>query len=189
MKHGQANDNEKADKDGRVWSIDGTYLHPIYSPKGGIEGIMLDADGVMAQFVFAHGASDGALFGQLEAGQHVTVEGTEAQPWPEGENAHAVYQFRRLTGIDGKNVHDGGTPAHAKGRVVRINHARHGEANGVVLDSGDFVHVRPDRFSALGVAIGDQVEASGPGRQLAGGSGRVIDAVKLNGKPLDNKPG
>lgn len=189
MKHEQGKKDEQADKDGRVWAIEGRYVHPIYSPRGGVEGIMLDVDGVAAQFVFGHGPDDAAPFGKLKPGQRVTVEGTEAKPWPEGENAHAVYQFKRLAGIDGKDVHDGAQPAHAEGKVVRLNYARHGEANGVLLDSGDFVHVRPDRFATFGITIGDTVQASGPGRALADGSGRVIDAVELNGKRLDKKPG
>jgi hypothetical protein len=192
MKHEQGkaehgNKDQKAEKDLRVWSIEGVVLHPIYSPKGGIEGMMLDADGVPVQFVFGHGPDGAAAFGKVEPGQRVTLEGTEARPWPEGENAHAVYQFKRLASIDGKAADEGGQPAHAKGKVVRMNYARDGEANGVLLDSGDFVHVRPDRFATLGIAPGDQVEASGPSRPLADGSGRVIDAVTLNGKPLDNK--
>jgi hypothetical protein len=182
MKH------EKAEKDGQVWSIEGIVLHPIYSPKGGIEGVMLDADGVPVQFVFGHGPDGAAAFGKVEPGQRVTLEGSEARPWPEGENAHAVYGFKRLAGIDGKAADDGGQPTHTRGKVVRMNYGRHGEANGVLLDSGDFIHVRPDRFATLGIAPGDQVEASGPGRPLADGSGRVIDAEALNGKLLDKKP-
>lgn len=188
MKHEQGNNDGKADEAGRTWSIEGRYMHPIYSPKGGIEGIMLDADGVATQFVFGHGADGAAPFGKVKPDQRITVEGIEAQPWPEGENAHAIYQFTRLAGVDGQGAHDGAEPAHADGKVIRMNYARHGEANGVLLDSGDFVHIRPDRFAALGIAIGDQLEATGPGRPLGDGSGRVIDAVELNGKLLDKKP-
>lgn len=191
MKHDLDNNHDKAgkaDKDGRVWSIDGRYVHPIYSPKGGIEGAMIDADGVPTQFVFGHGPDDGTPFGKVRPGQRVTVEGTEAKPWPQGDNAHAVYEFKRLAGIDGKDAHDGGKPAHAAGKVVRMNYARHGEANGVLLDSGDFVHVRPDRFAAFEIAIGDRIDATGPSRPLADGTGRVVDAVELNGKPIPKKP-
>lgn len=191
MKHEQNNKDDKAgeeDKDSRVWSIEGRYVHPIYSPKGGIEGVMLDADGVATQFVFGKGPDDATPFGKVKPGQRVTLEGTEAKPWPEGESAHAVYQFKRLAGIDGKDAHEGGKPAHVKGKVIRMNYARHGEANGVLLDSGDFVHIRPDRFAGLGIAVGDQVEASGPGRPLADGGGQAIDAVEVNGKPVAKKP-
>lgn len=185
MKHEQNIKDDKAgekDKDSRVWSIEGRYVHPIYSPKGGIESVMLDADGVATQFVFGHSPDDATPFGKVKPGQRVTLEGTEAKPWPEGENAHAVYQFKRLAAIDGKDTHEGGKPAHAKGKVIRMNYARHGEANGVLLDSGDFVHIRPDRFAGLGIVVGDQVEASGPGRPLTDDSGQVIDAVEVNGK-------
>lgn len=187
-KDANANKDEKVRKEDRVWSIEGQYVHPIYSPKGGVEGIMLDVDGVATQFVFGHGPDDATPFAKIQPGQHVTLEGTEAKPWPNGENAHAVYEFKRLAGIDGKEAHEAGKPVHVTGQAVRMNYARHGEANGVLLDSGDFVHVRPDRFSGLGIVVGDQVEASGPGRPLSDGSGHVIDAIEVNGKPLDKKP-
>lgn len=176
------------DQDHEIWSIAGVYRHPIYSPKGGIEGFMLDADGVPAQFVFGHGPDGSVALGTLVPGQRITVEGAEARPWPQGEGAHAVYAFKRLAAIDGKQAQPGGAPVHVRGKVVRMNYARHGAANGVLLDSGDFVHVRPDRFSTLGIALGSEVAAHGPARDLADGSGRVIDAVEFNGEPVDQKP-
>ncbi|MFK3740894.1 hypothetical protein [Massilia sp. TN1-12] len=175
------------DQDDQVWSIDGVFTHAIYSPMGGIEGMMIDADGIPAQFVFHHGNDDASSVEHLWPGRRVTIEGSEARPWPEGDGAHAVYRFKRLALIEGGAVHDVRKPGRVEGKVVRLNYARHGQANGVVLDTGDFVHVPPDRFAALDIALGTHVQASGPGRPLADGSGRVIDAVELNGKPLNNK--
>jgi hypothetical protein len=193
MKHEQGKPQQDIDTaknpGGDVWSIEGIYTHPLYSPKGGVEGIMLDADGVPAQFVFGHGPDDVRALDQLAPGQRITVEGTEAKPWPEGEHAHAVYQFKRVVNIDGKDAHDGGKPGHAKGKVVRLNHARRGEANGVLLDSGDFIHVRPDRFAKLEIVIGAMVEASGPRRPLVDGSGSVVDAIEFEVKTPHHKPG
>ncbi|WP_256220106.1 MULTISPECIES: hypothetical protein [unclassified Variovorax] len=67
---------------------------------------------------------------------------------------------------------------------MRLNYARHGEANGVVLDTGDFVHTRPDGFERLGLKIGDEVRAEGRAQPLATGEGRVIEAVRVNGRPV-----
>ncbi len=79
-----------------------------------------------------------------------------------------------------------GGPPHASvsGKVVRLNHARHGAPNGVLLDSGDFVHTRPDGFETLGLKVGDMLEAEGPARPLATGTGRVIEAHRANGHAL-----
>jgi hypothetical protein len=189
MKHEPVkHEQHKQDQDGEVWSIEGLFKHLIYSPKGGIEGVMIEADGIPAQFVFGRGNDDASHLRDLAPGRHLTLEGTEAKPWPKGPDAHAVYEFKRLAGLDGEAVHDAGKPGRVEGKVVRMNYARHGEANGVVLDSGDFVHIRPDRFAKLALALGGDVQASGPGRPLADGSGRVIDAVEVNGKHLDDKP-
>lgn len=167
-----------------VWSIEGVFKHLIYGPRGEIGGCVIDADGVMVQFVFDHGGDNGFGFKQVVPGQVVTVEGIEAKPWPQGDMAHAVYQFKRLAGVDGAMAKAPPPPGHTEGKVVRMNYARHGEPNGVVLDSGDFVHVRPDRFGALDIALGAHVKASGPAHRLADGSGHAIDAVEVNGTTL-----
>lgn len=69
--------------------------------------------------------------------------------------------------------------------MVRFNYALHGEPNGVVLDNGDFVHLRPGGMRASGLEIGDEVRAAGPARALQFGGGRAIEAREVNGKPIE----
>ena len=168
-----------------VWSVEGTFQHLIFSPRGAIEGVLIDTDGVPTQFVT--GPQDplvAELFAGLRSGQTVVVEGTEAPPPPKGEAAHTVYRFERLASVDGQAPKTPAGGEGTRGTVVRFNYARHGEANGVVLDNGDFVHTRPDGLRALGLKIGDTVEAEGPARPLAVGAGRVIEAHHVNGQPV-----
>ena len=95
-----------------------------------------------------------------------------------------MFAFSRLRSVDGKK------PAKSRatddgscvGRVVRFNYARHGAANGVVLDSGDFVHTKPAGLVALKLKVGSRVRASGDSHPLAHGRGRVVDAMAVNGK-------
>ncbi len=168
-----------------VWSVEGTFQHLIYSPKGAIEGVMIETDGVPTQFVTdPQDPTVAERFAGLRPGQALTIEGTEAAPSPKGESDHTVYRFERLASVDGRDTeplraHDG-----TRGTVVRFNHAKHGEPNGVVLDNGDFVHTRPDGLKRLGLQIGDTVQAEGPARPLVDGAGRVIEAVSVNGKPV-----
>ncbi|MGJ7505896.1 hypothetical protein [Variovorax sp. GT1P44] len=167
-----------------VWSVEGRFRQLIYSPKGTIEGVLIDTDGVSTQFVVDR--HDPALAGQLAVlreGQALVIEGTEADPSPKGEPEHTVYQFERLASVDGKSL---ASPQHshggkAVGTVVRFNYAKHGVANGVVLDSGDFIHTKPDGMARLGLKIGDKVQAEGTARPLATGAGRVIEARSVNG--------
>ena len=67
---------------------------------------------------------------------------------------------------------------------MRLNFARHGEANGVVLDSGHFIHTKPDGMAKLKLEVGDRVEADGEARPLSTGTGQVVEASVVNGKPV-----
>lgn len=168
-----------------VWSVEGRFQHLIYSPKGEIEGLLIDTDGVSTQFVtHPHDPVLGEQLGALRAGQALVIEGTEAGPSHKGEPLHSVYTFERLVTVDGKAAT--ATPAKeaAAGTVVRFNYAKHGAANGVVLDTGDFVHTKPDGFDRLKLKVGDKVTAEGIARPLATRTGRVIEAQRVNGKAV-----
>ncbi len=175
-------DHSSADE--AVWVLEGRLDHRIYSPKGAIEGLLVDVDGTSVQFVVPKGGHDPAL-ATLKEGCSVVCEGRVASPSHKGEAGHEVYDLERLVSVDGVATDGGPEPVGgAHGKVVRFNYARHGEANGVVLDSGDFVHTRPEGFALLGFEIGMHVEADGEVRALVDGAGRVIEARVVNGVPL-----
>lgn len=168
--------------DTQTWSIEGRFQHLIYSPRGTIEGLLTDTDGAITQFVVdtQDGGSPDRL-AALQPGQTVVVEGLVQPPSPKGESAHLVYRFQRLASVDGKDAGEPQETGEASGKVARLNYARHGEPNGFVLDSGEFIHTRPDGFKALDLKIGDKVVAQGPSRPLVQGKGRVIEAQSVNG--------
>ena len=170
--------------DDDIWSVEGRFQHLVYSPKGGVEGLLIDTDGIATQFVVDphDAASVGQLLG-LQAGQALAVEGRKTPPSPKGEGAHVVYRFERLAAVEGE-APAAPKDAEVRGKVVRFNFAKHGAPNGVVLDSGDFVHTRPDGMARLGLQIGDAVHAEGASQPLATGTGRVIEARRINGQPL-----
>ena len=167
-----------------VWSVEGRFLHPIYSPKGTIEGVMIDSEGALAQFVCdAHDGAASAALAELQAGQAVVARHVQIEQ-PKGEPAHEVYLLERVVSVDGKPAAPRHHRAHAAGTVVRLNYARHGAPNGVVLDTGDFIHTKPDGLQRLGLKVGDKVKAEGDVRPLATGDGRVVQAHTVNGKPV-----
>ncbi|WP_428383504.1 hypothetical protein [Nevskia ramosa] len=169
-----------------VWSVEGRFQHLIYSPKGGVEGVLIDTDGVSTQFVTdPHDPSVAEQFSALRVGQALVIEGSDHGPSPKGEPAHWVYAFKRLASIDGKPPKLSAAGEEASGKVIRYNYAKHGAANGVVLDNGDFIHTKPEGLARLGLKIGDQVKAEGMARPLVTGSGRVIEATRVNGKPVE----
>jgi hypothetical protein len=173
--------------DHAVETIDGEFQYPIYSPKGGIEGALLHVGHDLVQLVFEpHGGPGAEAFSGLKAGEAVSVEAHAEGPSDKGEAQHAVYRFERLVSVNGKKPAEPTPGAHApySGIVVRLNFARHGEANGVVLDSGHFIHTKPDGMAKLKLEVGDRVEADGNARPLINGTGQVVEAAVVNGKPV-----
>jgi hypothetical protein len=170
-------------------AIDAEFRYPVYSPRGGIEGAMLMVGEDDLQLVFdPHDAAGVAAFARMRTGTRVRVE---ARPQPaserHGEPAHQVYAFERLVDIEGRAAASPAQEARRApytGIVVRLNFARHGEPNGFVLDSGDFIHTRPEGMAQLRLGVGDRVEADGEARPLAGGSGVVVEASVVNGRAL-----
>ena len=67
---------------------------------------------------------------------------------------------------------------------MRVNYARHGAANGVILDTGDFIHTRPEGMAKLKLKVGDPVAADGDAQRLADDSGWAVEASMVNGKPV-----
>jgi len=168
-------------------SLEAVFRHVIYSPRGEIEGVLLEARGEPLQVVFErHDAESASAFEGIRHGQTVVVEVLPPGPSPKGEGEHPVHAYGRLVSIDGskpaKPKADGG--AAYQGRVVRLNHARHGAANGVVLDSGDFIHLKPEGMARLKLKVGDLVQADGDAQQLADASGWAVEATIVNGKRL-----
>lgn len=170
----------------RSKTLEGRFQHLIYSPRGEIEGVLMHVGEQPAQLVFEHaGEPAAASFIGLAEGDVLGVKARPEPPSHKGEAAHAVYRFERLVSVNG------GQPAAPadeepgyQGTVARLNYARHGEANGVVLDSGHFIHTKPHGMAALGLAVGDKVVADGDARPLVTGEGWAVEATVVNGQEL-----
>ena len=164
----------------------GTFTQIVYSPKGGVEGMLLEVQGRTVQFVLAKDDDAGALLvASIEPGQAVTVNAEPMPPSGKGEGVHPVHALRKIVSIDGKTPKKAAArPAGYAGRIVRLNYARHGAPNGFVLDSGDFVHVKPEGFAKLGLKIGDAVTADGDAHFLSTGGGWAVEATKVNRKAI-----
>ena len=84
-----------------------------------------------------------------------------------------VYRLVSLTGTDGKALIFSGPATRetvtVQGVVKRINYARHGAANGVILESGDFVHLKPAGHEARGSEGGRPGDRGRNGRADAAG--------------------
>ena len=165
--------------------LDVDFVHVVFSPKGHVEGFMAHADGANAQFVVdKHDEKSGAIIAGLSSGQRLSVAARLAEPSPKGPADHTVYDLSKIIRVDGALPKKAITQSGYSGKVARLNFARHGTPNGYVLDTGHFIHVKPDGFAKLGLKVGDAVEADGDAHFLATGGGWAVEATKVNRKAI-----
>ena len=171
-------------------SLKRQFLHVIFSPKGELEGAMLAFENGNGQIVFdRHDEAAGAAFAAMHQGQTVVVTATAMGPSPKGKNEHPVFELVNVESVDGEKLAK--APAEKRsdyeGTVVRLNYARHGAANGVVLDTGDFIHLKPEGMAKLALKVGDKVAADGDAHFMVTARGWAVEATRVNGKPVKHK--
>ena len=157
-------------------TLTGVVLQHNFSPKGDIEGFILGTDTGPVQVNFPHGP-ESATHPAPAQGMRCRVEVADdhhAAKHDPGD--HPVCAF--VANPDEAPERAGATTV--EGVVARLNYARHGEPNGVVLDSGDFVHLKPLGMHRVPLKVGSRVVADGPIRPTVTGH-RVVEARTVNG--------
>jgi hypothetical protein len=161
------------------------------SPKGGIEGFLLhNSDGQTIQVNVSPDVGFAVVRG---IGQNVeaTVE-PEKLSNKRRKGDHPVYRLITMTGKEGNALvfanRDDGEVATIQGIVKRINYTRYGEADGVVLESGEFIYLKPEGMKHVRLKVADQVTATGKAGLMPLGQ-QVIEAKTVNGVAVpSNKP-
>ncbi len=166
--------------------IAGKFTQTVFSPRGGVEGFLLESNGHALQLVLDKDDEKGAaLVATLEVGQQVIATAEDLPPSKKGPGDHPVSAFRKFVSIDGAAPRKVAPEAAGyTGKVVRLNYARHGAPNGYVLDSGHFIHVRPDGFARLKLKVGDHVSADGDAHFLSTGGGWAVEATSVNRRTM-----
>jgi hypothetical protein len=159
------------------------------SPLGGIEGFLLhNADGVTVQVNVTPDVGFAVVRG---IGQNVeaSVE-PEKQTNKRRKGDHPVYRLIAMTGNDGKALvfanRGNGEVVTVQGVVKRINYTRYGEANGVVLESGEFIHLKPEGMKDARLKVADKVTVTGRASLMPLGQ-QVIEATTVNGVAVKSK--
>jgi hypothetical protein len=137
------------------------------SPKGDLEGVLLQLRDGVAQLNFAKGAHEVAE--RWAIGSNVVLRGVLEE---EGF-AHPVYRLEP-------------EETSVRGKVARLNFARHGEPNGFVLEDGTFVHQKPDGAKKQRVRVGDRVRATGEVR--VGRAATVLEATSVTREATAKAP-
>ncbi|MDQ2840183.1 MAG: hypothetical protein M3Y72_03915 [Acidobacteriota bacterium] len=165
----------------------GTVQSFNVSPKGAYEGLLFKTGGELIQINFPQelSAEIADLAGQ---GKEIQVEIEPAEM--HGRACHPVY---RLVGIAGSEKGrlssraDGHQRQQFSGQIERLNYALHGEVNGAILNTGDFLHVKPHGAAVLELKIGMQVKGTGSTKPMFGGH-QVIEAHEVNEISIEKKP-
>lgn len=162
--------------------IHGSCLQLLFSPEGGIEGLLMKVEGQVCQVtvdeevgaLLAHTGLPGTRLRLLVVPDHSSATAAMA--------LHPVYRFVAFADTRGRQVE---VPADERGHITvkgvvsRMHYALHGEANGVVLETGEFIHTRPDGMARLGLGVGAEVLATGALRMTVLGT-VLLEAHEVN---------
>jgi hypothetical protein len=162
-------------------SLSGQLAQLLFSPKGGIEGLLLTVGSNAIQVSMKPGSADANALNKA-VGKPIEVMARADHSPKTKDGAHPVYQLDRITKLAGETFHSNGTQP-IEDVVAHIHYAKHGEPNGVILESGEFIHTRPPGMKKLNLRVGSKVIAHGEARTTGLGTS-LIEAHEVNRVPL-----
>jgi len=158
--------------------VRGALQQLLFSPKGGIEGLLLKVEGQMVQVAIepstAHAEALAAAVGKA-----IELTASPDRSPKTKNGAHPVYKLKVITKLGGKAQKLNRDRRPTSGVVATIHYAKHGEPNGVILESGEFIHTRPPAMKKLKLDVGSKVVAQGEMRMTVLGT-PLIEARKVN---------
>ena len=161
--------------------ITGICQQLLFSPKGGIEGALIKVRGGVLQVSMQ--PDEGAYFSRsVGLGKRVRVLGVADHSPKTRDGAHLVYQFESFADAAGGAVESAqADPDNTviAGVVAALHYARHGQPNGVVLETGEFIHMRPHGMAHVGLGVGSKIKAVGQVRMTVMGT-RMLEAREVN---------
>ena len=161
--------------------INGTCTQLLFSPKGSIEGALVQAKGATVQVTMDPHA--GAAFARTAAvGKRVRVLAVVDHSPKTAEGVHPVYQFESFADAAGTAVETADVdPKNTtiKGTVASLHFAKHGQPNGVILETGEFIHLKPHGMNEAKLKVGSKVNAVGEVKMTVLGT-RLLEARQIN---------
>jgi len=163
----------------------GTIRQLLFGTDGGIQGVLLTVKGRTVQ-VSMSPAEGAALADQLGAGKRMRILAIAALPPVGTASAHPLYTFFALSDTGGDPLplpYTAPGESLITGQVSALHFAPEGEPNGVILDTGELIHVGTAGMAATGLRVGTKIRAIGElGRTSVGG--RMLRANQVNGVAL-----
>jgi len=165
-------------RDAKTETLSGQLQQVLFSPKGGIEGLLMMVGTKPIQVSMEPSSIDpGVLAAAI--GKSIELQGSPDHSPKAKDGMHPVYQLKSIIKIGGKALKPNGAGHPISGVVASIHYAKHGEPNGVILESGEFIHTRPPGMKKLKLEVGSQVVAHGELRMTVLGTA-LIEAHEVN---------
>lgn len=166
--------------------ISGVFRQFLFGPKGGVEGVLLSVKRKIVQVSMS--PKEGvAVSHSCKAGKTLRMLGArDNSRRTAAVSTHPVYEFESLADASGERIESRDADANQEtivGSVAALHYAKHGQPNGVVLDTGEFIHMGPEGMALAGLCIGSAVKATGR-LGLTVINTRWLDAVQINGIEL-----
>jgi hypothetical protein len=162
----------------KTHTLNGHLNQILFSPKGGLEGLLMTVDDETLQISMPSTAADAEALSRA-VGQNIEVKAAADESPKTKHGAHRVYKLDAITKIAGKAFKPSADHDRIKGVVAAIHYAKHGEPNGVILESGEFIHTRPHGMKKLKLKVGSKVTATGELRMTVLGTS-LIEAHEVN---------
>jgi hypothetical protein len=163
-------------------SLSGHLQQLLFSPKGDIEGLLLKVGSNPIQVSMEPAGADAKALNNA-VGKPIQVRASPDHSPKAKDGAHPVYQLESITTLAGK-AFKSSAPPPISGAVAHIHYAKHGEPNGVILESGEFIHTRPHGMKKLKLQVGSKVVAHGEARLTILGTA-LIEAHEVNRVTLE----
>lgn len=163
--------------------LSGRLQQLLFSPKGGIEGLLLTVKSKTLQVSMKQEEAPATALHQA-LGKAIELRASRDHSPKTRHGAHPVYKLRGITKIAGAAAAESdGAPA-VHGVVAAIHFSKHGHPNGVILSSGEFIHTRPPGMKKLKLKVGSKVTAHGELRMTILGTS-LLEALEVNRVSLD----
>lgn len=176
-------------------TLKGVVARFNHSPKGGYDSVLIESADKLVQVNFPpHMAAEVAK--AVATGDQISVVAVAEK----SKGDHSVYRLQKLTTAKGEEIvmlkpkpgeqpkpeeqPKPGNVGKIEGVVKYLNYARHGEVNGAVLESGDFVHLGPHGAELVKLAIGQKLSVEGAAVTMADSHLVIEHPSAVNGVKL-----
>jgi hypothetical protein len=163
--------------------LSGRLQQLLFSPKGSIEGLLLSVKSKTVQVSMKQEEAHATAL-QQSLGKAIELKALRDHSPKSRHGAHPVYRLHAITKLAGSApaASDGAPAVH--GVVAAIHYSKHGHPNGVILESGEFIHTRPAGMLKLKLKVGSKVRAHGELRLTMLGTS-LLEAQEVNRMRLE----